>query len=474
MKPAPVGAAPGRSPFPPLVDGRVLAFTALVSVVTVLLCWRSRRCALAQRHLKAADVLRGDTRTMRTGARLNASKLLVALQVALSLTLVVGAGLFGRSLLALTRIHLGFEPDRIVSVRLNLRASRYAAADLPAALQAHGRTGRTLPGVQSAVVASCRWRRGATTHRLFRSPPTNPDGERKSDSESTWRRPATIFRLWGMRLVAGRAFDERDTERAPQVAVVNEAAARRYTRWSRRTRPAIQLRRAICRDCGRRRRRACEQRAGAAGTAGVLHPIVRVQRLIRNATALEVRTTAAPGALADAVRKAVAEVAPALLVDRITTTAEQVDQNLRQEAGRGAGHRRPWVVGAGARQLRSVRRDVVQRGASDRRARRAIRDRCHPRARPLWMVAFENPSCSPLPVSPSGSPTASCWRRSACLACCLARAERSGDDCGGHGRDVRRGDAGGTRRPGRRRVSIRRGGVEAGMKGSGTGRKGRN
>jgi ABC-type antimicrobial peptide transport system permease subunit len=61
------------------------------------------------------------------------------------------------------------------------------------------------------------------------------------------------------------------------------------------------------------------------------YPILQVPRLVRNATALEVRTNGAPEALPGGLRKAVAEVAPALLIDNIMTTAEQVDQNLRRE-----------------------------------------------------------------------------------------------------------------------------------------------
>ena len=320
-----VGAAPGRSPFPPLVDGRVLTFTVMVSVATVLLCALAP-AVRATRH-ETADVLRGDTRTMRSGARLTASKLLVALQVALSLTLVVGAGLFGRSLLALTRIRLGFEPDRILSVRLNPRASRYTEAELPALYQRLVERVEILPGVQSAVVASCPLVTGCHDSSTISVATYQPrPGEEVRFGE--YGVGPGYFSTVGIRLVAGRAFGQRDTDRAPKVAIVNQTAARRYfadrgaigQRFSYGEQPVEIV--GVVEDA---RVNSVQEPPGPMA----YYPLG--QRRNRYASALEVRTDGAPRAIVEALRKAVADVSPALLVDRITATAEQVDQNLRQE-----------------------------------------------------------------------------------------------------------------------------------------------
>lgn len=320
-----LGEAPGREPFRSLVDGRVLGFASLASTITVLLfgllpAWR----ATADR---SADVLRSDSRTMREGARLTSSKLLVSGQIALSLALVTAAGLFGQSLLALTRVPLGYDPARVVTVKFNARASRYTERDLRELYRSLVRRVEGLPGVQSAAVSTCPLAAGcrdSTTVTIAGYVP-RPDEEIRFGEYSVGPR---YFSTVGMRLVSGRAFDDRDTDRTPLVAIVNETAERLYFDGRSVLGQSFSFgdqRIEIVGVVADARVNAVQESPGPMA----YYPLA--QRPTRFASALEIRMSGVPASILDEVRRSIHDAAPTLLVDSVTATARQVDDNLRRE-----------------------------------------------------------------------------------------------------------------------------------------------
>ena len=205
-----------------LVDARVLVFTAGAVVLTALLAglvpaWQASRADVAE-ALKAG----GHGATARTGR--TRSVLLMA-QVALTLVLLVGAGLFVRSLRNVQSIDTGFDMDRVLYVQVDLDAlggtrdaNNQAYLDLMARLQ-------NLPGVEYATAAMgtpFNWSYATTiSAQDVDSIPDRSEGGPYYSAVTT-----DYFKAMGLRVVRGRDFSTADVDGAPKVAIVNETFAR--------------------------------------------------------------------------------------------------------------------------------------------------------------------------------------------------------------------------------------------------------
>lgn len=319
-----MGIATGPNPFPVGPDARVLLFTAAVSVATAVLfglapAYRSTRVELG-------TTLKATGRTVHGGPA-TAGKMLVVAQVALSLLLVVGAGLFLRSLRNLMHVDLGFDRDHIVSVAIDARGGAYPAARLAGLQREIIDRAEHLPGVQSATMAMCGLAGGcrANVDGIHISGYAPQPGEQVVIQEN--RVGPRYFSTVGMRLLAGRDFDAQDFARAPTVAIVNEAMVRRY--FSGRpaigqrfgyTAPTIEIV-GIVQDA-----RVNAAREPAAPMA--FYPLGQGSPIART---LDVRTTGDPRWIAAALRKAVADADPNLPIERVTILADQVSAGLNQE-----------------------------------------------------------------------------------------------------------------------------------------------
>jgi putative ABC transport system permease protein len=175
------------------------------------------------------EMLKEGDRSGTSGpARHRVRDLLVVSEVALSLVLLVGAGLLIRSFVKLLKVDPGFRSDHVLTVSIPLPVSRYPAAAQEAAFfQRLLERVRELPGVRSA---------GAVTDvPLFGGSSTGFDVEGRPLAKPN-ERPMTDYRAaspgylqtMGIDLVAGRAFTPNDKADSPPVAVINETLARRY------------------------------------------------------------------------------------------------------------------------------------------------------------------------------------------------------------------------------------------------------
>lgn len=209
------------------LDWRVLLFTAGVSVLTVLLFGIAP--ALGVTGISACDAVKEQTHTVTGERRFGLRNALVAIQVALSLALVVGGALFVRTLTSLTTAPLGFTPDGLVAVNINASKSdeeRNARLELYRRLE---EAASAVPGVSSAglsaltPVGSMRWNTLIET--------ITPSSAGLSEKErAPWVNVVSPgwFRTFGMRVIRGRDFEPRDTAAAPRVMIVNESFARRF------------------------------------------------------------------------------------------------------------------------------------------------------------------------------------------------------------------------------------------------------
>jgi putative ABC transport system permease protein len=210
------------------VDGRVLAFAALVTLITGILFGVAP--VLQARLEVIATTLRDASRGSSGRGMTRIRPVLVIAQVALALMLLAGAGLLLRSFAALNAVEAGFHTERVLSFRLTPAASRY-----PEQAQVRDLFDRlltrldALPSVESAAAT--------TTLLLSRYPnmgavtiegqPPLAETESAASVTGDFVHP-DFFQTMGMPIVRGRGFEASDGPEAVPVVVVNEAFVRRF------------------------------------------------------------------------------------------------------------------------------------------------------------------------------------------------------------------------------------------------------
>jgi predicted permease len=201
-------------------DATVLTLTALAALVTAVVCGAG---PVLQMWRSGADGLRHDGR--RITARSFGRKLLVAGQLALSLVLVAGAGLFLRNLHGLATTDLGFRPERVMTFEF---AFPHAASREHQA-QVHEEIFEQLAAQRFQVTYTSPgvYEDGGWSRTL-----SVVDGKRLPPSGDTEVQMLAVgpefFEVLGIQRLAGRAFDHHDRRGRPLVAIVNETFARKF------------------------------------------------------------------------------------------------------------------------------------------------------------------------------------------------------------------------------------------------------
>ena len=214
------------------IDGGVLAFTFGVSILTGILFGVAPAVRAARVDLNTG--LKAGGRASQGAGGFNTARhrlrsLLVVSELALSLMLLIGAGLLIRSFLRLQSVPPGFNSDHVISARLSVNGPKYRADKAVAQFyQALGERIARLPGVKSqgAVSAlpftsSVGW--GGIQVEGYTPPPTEP--ELQVDFRAA---TADYFRTMEIPLRAGRFFSEHDVAGAPPVAMIDEKFAQRF------------------------------------------------------------------------------------------------------------------------------------------------------------------------------------------------------------------------------------------------------
>jgi putative ABC transport system permease protein len=206
------------------VDGRVLLVSFIAAAATGILFGLAP--ALTLSTTGPAALLRAAT-TVRGGERLQ--RAMIAVELALSVVLLIGAGLLSRSLQRLSRVDPGFRTDGLLTVQLRARGEywkdtarlrSYYAQALPRL--------RALPGVEAVSVSTTIPFSGSTSSSPYLLP---GEGEAERLSRKHEVQQATVgenyFSMMGIRVIAGRAFSGDDRATTEGVAMITEAAARR-------------------------------------------------------------------------------------------------------------------------------------------------------------------------------------------------------------------------------------------------------
>jgi predicted permease len=307
-------------------DVRVFAFLAVVSAATTVLFGLVP--ALRATRVDLAPALRGLRRGSGQASRQRAGRVLVVAQVALSLLLLVGAGLLVRSVQKLHAQDLGFSPGNVIIFSLGGGPSDRTPPSMAALERAARERVLAIPGVQAASFSGMLIFSPSDIGATFSIPGSDPAGEPLTARYNSVS--PGYFETLGMRIVAGRSIqDSDDAVDARGVTVVNESFARRFF-------PAGAIGRTI-------------RFGGPAGPpieiVGVVHdakynslrtgtkplfflPYAKMTRSLRS---LEVRTAQPIAALAGSVRDALSSVTKDLMIRQVLTLRDQVDHSLSAE-----------------------------------------------------------------------------------------------------------------------------------------------
>jgi putative ABC transport system permease protein len=210
------------------VDTRVSAFVLLTSLLTGLMFGLPPAVRASKSDLGAW--LKEGGGGVAGGARRNrAQSLLVVSEVAVTLVLLSGAGLMLNSFVRLIQVDPGFDPEKVITFRFVLPASKYPEKHQQAAFFRELLEGVTsLPEVRTAGMARNLPVSGQsmTSPVIVEGRPPAKPGE-QPPAQHVAVDPG-YFSAIGIRLTEGRAFSERDGAEAPPVAVINETLARRF------------------------------------------------------------------------------------------------------------------------------------------------------------------------------------------------------------------------------------------------------
>jgi putative ABC transport system permease protein len=229
------------------IDQNVLAFTVIASLGTGLLF--GLLPALRASRTELSDTLKESGRAVSASLSRNRMRAaLVAGEMAVALMLLIGAGLLIKSFVRLENVAPGFQPDRILSMRIGLTGPRYAKPEQSSAgLLEIVRRIEQVPGVASA--GSIQWPplsglRSATGFWVASRPTPKPSEEPVTGVSIV---TPGYFTTMGIPLIKGRMFGEHDRAGAPQVTIVSQSLARQqfpgvdpigqriFVQWGRQT-----------------------------------------------------------------------------------------------------------------------------------------------------------------------------------------------------------------------------------------------
>ena len=206
-------------------DWMIFGFTAAISIFTGLLfglapAWQATRT-------QVSSGLKDNAQTATQRRHNFTGKTLVVTQVVLSTLLLVGAGLFVRTLMNLNHAHLGFNPDNILLFDLQPPQTRYPAAKGIALYRQIEEKLAAMPGVDSVTPVEEPLIAGSMSNRYF-VPDGQPQksGDKKSANYNVVG--AGFFKTFAIPMIAGRGFDATDTETSKKVAIVNQQLVKEF------------------------------------------------------------------------------------------------------------------------------------------------------------------------------------------------------------------------------------------------------
>ena len=305
------------------IDGQVIAFVTGISVLTGLMFGLVP--AIRATGMDLAGAMKETSRSVTSG-KTWLSKGLLIVQVAMSLVLLIGAGLFLRTLHNLRSVDVGFNANNLLMFRVNPQANRYENARIPDLYARTAAALSALPGVQSVAFTRSTLLSGgrSTAGMHIRGKPGQNEIHVMSVSPD-------FFKTLEIPVLIGRGFTEHDLATPQATVMINEAAAKKFFAGENPIGQRIGS-------------NAEEAEAGATEIIGVIKDtkynslrepapatLYRVHQ--RNATAASViaRTAGDPSAMIETVRAAMRQVDPELPLTGMTTQTDQIEGRVEQE-----------------------------------------------------------------------------------------------------------------------------------------------
>ncbi|HUQ86107.1 MAG TPA: ABC transporter permease [Vicinamibacterales bacterium] len=307
------------------LDIQVLAFVAGISMLTGLVFGLIP--ALRATQVDLASAMKENSRSV-VASRTWLSKALLVTQVAVSVMLLIGAGLFVRTLHNLRSVDVGFSSSNILMFRINPSLNGYSPERIAQLYDRIQTALEGLPGVRTVSMTRTALLSGSTsTTAIFRQGATDP----KADAKDIYIMSVApkFFDTMQIPILNGRDFDARDVAKPTASVLINETAAKKYF--------------ANENPIGQRVGQSLEESAQSE-IIGVIrdtkYDSVRdaapptVYTSIRPGTrslTMLVRTAGEPAAMTEAVRSALQQIDPDVPMTGITTQSEQVDNRFAQE-----------------------------------------------------------------------------------------------------------------------------------------------
>ena len=312
------------------LDLRVLGFTLVVSLLTGLIFGIAP--ALQASHSDLNETLKEGGRSAAGVGRNRSRNVLVVVEIALSLVLLVGAGLMMGSFLRLQQVNPGLNPKGVLTMSLALPQAKYREPEQRS--QFFGQlieSVRALPGVEAAAattnlpLSGGRWGRSLTVEGY----PILSVGQAPM-IQHTVVMPG-YFTTLDIPLLSGRDFSETDGPKAPKVTIIDERLAREY--WPNASALGKRIRFGPPED-----NEPWHTVVGVAGAVRHARLDVDTDKIVYlphpqipvNGLALVVRATANPESLAGAVRSKVREMDADLPVTKVMTMEDVVAQSIWQ------------------------------------------------------------------------------------------------------------------------------------------------
>jgi predicted permease len=316
---------PGAAGQATSIDWRVLSFVLAVTVVTGIVFGIAP--ALRATSLNVSAALKETSRSI-AGSRSVLTRALLIVQVAVSLVLLIAAGLFLRTLNNLRHVDVGFNTQNLVVFRVNPALNRYDDKKSNTVIEEITTRLKGVAGVRAVGVSSVPLlANNVSSTAIFR--PGRSYAPRQSDEIYVLQVSPDYFKTMEIPLVAGRGFTDRDNQTAPKVVIINETAARKY--FANENPIALRFGTSV-------------EKSSDLEIVGVLRDTkyegvrqdVPATMFVpslqsRPATVFQVRTAGDPAQTVGAIREAVRQVDPALPLMDVSTQAEQIDKNLQQE-----------------------------------------------------------------------------------------------------------------------------------------------
>jgi predicted permease len=311
------------------IDGRVLAISAVVTILTGLLFGLVP--AIQAATGRSMSLLRGARVTGTAQAGAGTRRALLLAEVALALILVTGAGLMLRTMNNLLAVNPGFDGGQIISAQFNLPA-RY---DGPKRIALYDRAVerlRALPGVTHAAFTYSLPLAGSNWNSIF-IVEGQPIPERSQLPSSAWTPISNgYFDTMGIRLRQGRPFEDTDTTGAPEVVIVNETFARRFfgdndpigarvkQGWPEDKTPWRQIVGVVN-----------DVRVASLQGDSILQVYMPVKQVAQSGGTFVVRSATAPAALARAMESAIHEIDPNLPLFNVRTMDQVLEAGIGNE-----------------------------------------------------------------------------------------------------------------------------------------------